>query len=39
MMPNLVIKNAWTFGLALFLVLLLIATKFIQSDFGISGLD
>lgn len=39
MMPNLITKNAWTFGLALFLVLLLIATKFIQPDFGISGLD
>ncbi len=32
-------SNAWTAGLAGFLVLLLFATKLIQPDFGISGLD
>ena len=32
-------SNAWTVGLAGFLVLLLLATKLIQPDFGTSGLD
>lgn len=31
--------NAWTAGLAVFLILLLATTKLIQPDFGISGLD
>ncbi len=38
-MSGLIARNAWTLGLAAFLGLLLIATKFIQPDFGISGLD
>ncbi len=38
-MSSLVTRNAWTMGLAAFLGLLLIATKFIQPEFGISGLD
>ena len=32
-------QNAWTLGLAALLALLLIATKLIQPDFGVSGLD
>lgn len=32
-------NNAWTVGLGGLLVLLLIATKLIQPDFGLSGLD
>ena len=32
-------RNAWTAGLAGFLLLLLLATKLIQPDFGASGLD
>jgi ribose transport system permease protein len=32
-------KNGWTFGLVAFLVVLLIATKIIQPNFGVSGLD
>jgi len=38
-MASFVSRNAWTAGLAAFLVLLLIVTRFIQPDFGISGLD
>lgn len=32
-------KNLWTFGLLGLLVLLLVATRLIQPDFGLSGLD
>ena len=39
MITNFISRNAWTFGLAAFLSLLLIATKVIQPDFGVSGLD
>jgi ribose transport system permease protein len=38
-MKRLIESNAWTFGLAALLALLLVATKLIQPDFGISGLD
>jgi len=38
-MGSFISRNAWSAGLAAFLVLLLIVTKFIQPDFGISGLD
>jgi ribose transport system permease protein len=38
-MRRLVEANAWTAGLAALLVVLLIATKLIQPDFGTSGLD
>jgi len=38
-MKRLLERNAWTAGLAGFLVLLLLATKLIQPDFGASGLD
>ncbi len=38
-MSNLLWRNAWTAALALFLVLLLLATKFIQPGFGVSGID
>jgi ribose transport system permease protein len=38
-MMRLLSNNAWTAGLAGLLVLLLIATKLIQPDFGVSGLD
>jgi ribose transport system permease protein len=38
-MRRLIEANAWTAGLAGLLVLLMIATKLIQPDFGISGLD
>ena len=39
MMVGFISRNAWTLGLAAFLALLLIATKLIQPDFGVSGLD
>jgi ribose transport system permease protein len=32
-------QNTWTIGLSVFLVLLLIATRLLQPDFGASGLD
>ncbi|MEI6097105.1 MAG: ABC transporter permease [Alphaproteobacteria bacterium] len=32
-------QNSWTLGLAALLIVLLITTKLIQPDFGISGLD
>jgi ribose transport system permease protein len=38
-MRRLIEANAWSAGLAVLLVLLLIATRLIQPDFGISGLD
>ena len=38
-MSRLVAQNAWTLGLAALLALLLVATKVIQPDFGVSGLD
>ncbi|MBG1232348.1 ABC transporter permease [Aestuariivirga litoralis] len=38
-MAGFVSRNAWTFGLAAFLALLLVATKIIQPSFGIDGLD
>lgn len=38
-MKRILEANAWTAGLAVFLVLLLGITKLIQPDFGISGLD
>jgi ribose transport system permease protein len=38
-MRRLIEANAWTAGLAGLLVLLLVATKLIQPDFGVSGLD
>jgi ribose transport system permease protein len=38
-MKRLIESNDWTFGLAALLALLLVATKLIQPDFGISGLD
>jgi len=38
-MRRILANNAWTVGLACLLVLLLIATKVIQPDFGLSGLD
>ena len=38
-MVGFVSRNAWTLGLATFLALLLITTKAIQPDFGVSGLD
>lgn len=38
-MRRLIEANAWTAGLAGLLVLLLVITKLIQPDFGISGLD
>jgi ribose transport system permease protein len=36
---RLIEANAWTLGLALLLALLLVMTKLIQPDFGLSGLD
>ena len=33
-MSNFIARNAWTAGLAAFLILLLIVTKIIQPDFG-----
>jgi ribose transport system permease protein len=38
-MTRILANNAWTVGLAVLLGLLLIATKLIQPDFGLSGLD
>lgn len=38
-MRRLLTQNGWTVGLAGLLTLLLVATKLIQPDFGISGLD
>ena len=38
-MKRLIAQNSWTFGLAALLALLLVATKLIQPDFGVSGLD
>lgn len=38
-MKRLIDANAWTVGLAVLLVLLLLITKLIQPDFGVSGLD
>jgi ribose transport system permease protein len=38
-MSGVIAKNGWTVGLAGLLVVLLLATKLIQPDFGISGLD
>lgn len=38
-MKRLVSMNSWTFGLAVLLALLLVITKLIQPDFGVSGLD
>jgi len=38
-MKRLIEANGWTAGLAGLLVLLLVATKLIQPDFGVSGLD
>ena len=38
-MSRILAQNAWTLGLAVLLVLLLVATKIIQPDFGVSGLD
>jgi ribose transport system permease protein len=38
-MTRVLSNNGWTLGLAVLLAALLIATKLIQPDFGISGLD
>ena len=38
-MTRFIAQNSWTLGLAALLALLLITTKLIQPDFGISGLD
>jgi ribose transport system permease protein len=38
-MKSFIAANTWTLGLAALLVLLLIATKLIQPDFGATGLD
>ena len=38
-MTRLIRSNGWTAGLAALLMLLLIATKLIQPEFGVSGLD
>lgn len=38
-MKRILANNSWTAGLAVLLVLLLIATKLIQPNFGVSGLD
>ena len=38
-MTRLLANNGWTLGLAVLLALLLVATKLIQPDFGVSGLD
>lgn len=38
-MTRFLTQNSWTLGLAALLVALLITTKLIQPDFGISGLD
>jgi len=38
-MSRLIAQNGWTFGLTGLLILLLIATKIIQPNYGVSGLD
>ena len=38
-MTRILSNNGWTLGLAMLLAVLLIATKVIQPDFGVSGLD
>jgi ribose transport system permease protein len=38
-MTRMLFNNGWTLGLATLLTLLLVATKVIQPDFGVSGLD
>ena len=38
-MTRLLSTHSWTAGLALLLVLLLVSTKLIQPDFGITGLE
>lgn len=38
-MKRLIASNSWTFGLGVLLALLLVLTKVIQPDFGVSGLD
>ena len=38
-MSRILAQNAWSLGLAALLVALLLATKVIQPDFGVSGLD
>jgi ribose transport system permease protein len=38
-MSRFVANNGWTLGLGVTLILLLVATKLIQPDFGVSGLD
>jgi ribose transport system permease protein len=38
-MKRVIEANSWTLGLAALLVVLLVATKLIQPDFGVSGLD
>jgi ribose transport system permease protein len=38
-MTRLIATNGWTIGLAILLILLLIASKLIQPSFGVSGLD
>ncbi len=38
-MTGVLARNGWTLGLAVLLALLLVATKVIQPDFGVSGLD
>lgn len=38
-MKRMIASNGWIIGLATFLGLLLIATKLIQADFGVSGLN
>ncbi len=38
-MTRFIANNGWTLGLAVLLVLLLIASKLIQPSFGVSGLD
>jgi ribose transport system permease protein len=38
-MKRLIASNSWTFGLGVLLALLLVLTKLIQPDFGVSGLD
>lgn len=38
-MRQVISNNGWTIGLAALLALLLVATKLVQPDFGVSGLD
>ena len=38
-MNRFIANEKWMVGLAVFLALLLIATKFLRPDFGVSGLD